>query len=396
MKSFDFLWIIAIILLSTKVLGLISQKVNMPQVVGALLAGLILGPSVMDIVEDTDFLEKIAELGVIILMFSAGLDTDLEELKKTGLASFIIATIGVIVPLVGGAFTYIYFFESNGDPNYILKAVFVGVILTATSVSITVETLREMGKLKGKIGTAILGAAIIDDILGIIVLTVISSFADPSANAVMVFVKIGLFFVFLLIIAIIAYKLFKFMEKMYGQKRRVAIYGFAFCLLMAYISERYFGVADITGAYFAGMILCNITETRDYLERKMSIMAYMIFSPMFFASIGIKTIVSGLTGKLIMFSLVLLIVAVLTKVIGCGIGALVCKFTKHEAFCVGIGMISRGEVALIVAQKGAQAGILSAELFPAAVIVVIVTTLITPVLLNLVMKDRSSKIVSST
>ncbi|MGN1008080.1 MAG: cation:proton antiporter, partial [Butyricicoccus sp.] len=170
MESYEFLLVIAIILLSTKLLGLLSERVHMPQVVGALAAGILLGPSALNFVGETDFLLKTSELGVIMLMFLAGLDTDLSELKKTGVASFVIALVGVIVPLAGGTLCYEMFFHDSGDPLDFLKAVFIGVVLTATSVSITVETLREMGKLKGKVGTAILGAAVIDDILGIIIL----------------------------------------------------------------------------------------------------------------------------------------------------------------------------------------------------------------------------------
>ena len=166
MESYSFLLIIAIILLSTKVLGLASGKISMPQVVGALVAGLILGPSVLGVVEETELLAALSEIGVIMLMFDAGLGTDLKELKTTGVASFVIAIIGVVVPLVGGMGLYMIYFPNNGDAMYMLEAVFIGVILTATSVSITVETLRELGKLQGKVGTAIMGAAVIDDILG--------------------------------------------------------------------------------------------------------------------------------------------------------------------------------------------------------------------------------------
>ena len=155
----------------------------MPQVVGALIAGVLVGPSVLNWVGETDFLVKAAELGVIILMFNAGMDTDLEELKKTGFASFIIAMIGVIVPLLGGMGCYLVFDNNPGDKMNMIKAAFIGVVLTATSVSITVETLREMGKLKSRVGTAILGAAVIDDILGIIVLTILSALTDPTLQS---------------------------------------------------------------------------------------------------------------------------------------------------------------------------------------------------------------------
>ena len=183
------------------------------------MAGILLGPSVLNFVGETDFLLKTSEIGVIMLMFLAGLDTDLGELKKTGVASFIIALIGVIVPLIGGTACYELFFRDAADSLDFLKAVFIGVVLTATSVSITVETLREMGKLKGKVGTAILGAAVIDDILGIIILTVISGFADSSVNPVMVFVRIGLFFVF---IAVVGSALFCLMWRKHFSASRIS------------------------------------------------------------------------------------------------------------------------------------------------------------------------------
>ncbi len=387
MQSYEFLLIIAVILLSTKVFGLISERVHMPQVVGALLAGVVLGPSVLGLVQETDFLLKTSEIGVIILMFMAGLDTDLEELKKTGVASFVIALIGVVVPLAAGTVLYLGFFPNAGDPLHLLKALFIGVVLTATSVSITVETLREMGKLKGKVGTAILGAAIIDDIMGIIVLTLVSGMTDPNVNPLSVIARIVAFFVLLVVVGLVMYRLFRAITREWSNHRRVAIYALSFCLIMAFVAEHYFGIADITGAYFAGLILCNLMEAREYINKKMNIVSYMIFSPIFFASIGIKTELHGMTANLLWFSLVLLVVAILTKIIGCGLGAKLMKFSWTDSLSIGLGMVSRGEVALIVAQKGAQAGLVDSHLFPPIVLMVIVTTLITPILLKLFMKD---------
>ena len=388
MESYEFLLVIAIILLSTKLLGLLSERVHMPQVVGALVAGILLGPSVLNFVGETDFLLKTSEIGVIMLMFLAGLDTDLGELKKTGVASFIIALIGVIVPLIGGTACYELFFRDAADSLDFLKAVFIGVVLTATSVSITVETLREMGKLKGKVGTAILGAAVIDDILGIIILIVISGFADSSVNPVMVFVRIGLFFVFIAVVGFICYRMFQKMDVIWAHHRRLAIVSIAFCFILSYVAEAFFGIADITGAYFAGLILCNIMELREYVAKKINIMNYMFFSPVFFASIGIKTVLNGMNAEIALFSLVLLAIAVLSKVAGCGLGAKVCGFNGHDSLSIGVGMISRGEVALIVAQKGAAVGLINTNMFPAIVLVVIVTTLVTPILLKVVMSDQ--------
>ena len=392
MESYDFLLFVAIILLSTKIFGLLSQKVNMPQVVGALLVGVLLGPSCLNILHETDFLTKSAEIGVIFLMFLAGLDTDFDGLKATGKSSVIIAFVGVLIPLGSGFLTYYLFFHGQRpDTMIFLESAFVGIVLTATSVSITVETLREMGKLKGKMGTSILGAAVIDDILGIIALTVITSFTVPGVDIMVVLLKILLLFVFIAVCGFFVFRLFRKLEIVYGTKRRVAIYAVAFCLLLSYISEVYFGVADITGAYFAGLILCNVTETKSYIASKINITSYMFFTPIFFASIGIKTVITGMSQELILFTLALLIVAILSKIVGCGLGAKICGFSNMDSLAIGVGMISRGEVALIVAQKGEQAGLISPTLFPAIVLVVIVTTLITPILLKAVVYMKEQK-----
>lgn len=388
MESFDFLLFLAIILISTKILGILSRKINMPQVVGALVAGVILGPSVLNLIQmksDGNFLSYMAEIGVILLMFLAGLETELTELKKNGVASLIVALCGVILPLVGGFATYALFFHVDvSDFQECMKAVFVGVVLTATSVSITVETLRELGHLKGKVGATILGAAIIDDVLGIIVLTIVTSMEDTSVNPATVLLKIALYFVVIAIIWFVLSRLKPFLESC-DRLRRTSIMSLAFCFLMAYISEKFFGIADITGAYFAGLMLCSM-KIEGYVNERISVPSYLIFSPVFFASIGMKTQLDGLTGKLILFSIILMVVAILTKILGCGLGAKICRYTSMESFQIGIGMISRGEVALIVAQKGYQAGMLSDDLFAPIVLVVIVTTLITPVLLGMVFK----------
>ena len=394
MESYEFLLFLAIILFSTKVCGLFSRKFNMPQVVGGLLAGIILGPSLLNLIsfEGTtgSYLEITAEIGVILLMFSAGLDTDLSELKENGVASFVTAAIGVIVPLLGGFLSYaLYFHTDFGDFKEVLKAVFVGVVLTATSVSITVETLRELGKLKGRVGTTILGAAVIDDVMGIIVLTVVTSIEDTSVNPMTVLLKIVLYFIVIAIIAFVMFKCKKLIEGP-GEKRRMTIFAIAFCFLLSYISEQFFGIADITGAYFAGLMLCNMKIGR-YIKARVEVPSYLIFSPVFFASIGIKTQLEGMNGKLIGFCFILLVVAILTKIVGCGLGAKICKYTNKEALQIGVGMVSRGEVALIVAQKGHACGMLDDVLFAPIVVVVIVTTLLTPILLKMVMKDDDSK-----
>lgn len=395
MESYDYLLSLAIILMTTKVLGLLTRKFEMPQVVGALLAGLLIGPAVFNIVKETSFIDQVSEMGVIVLMFSAGLETDIKELKESGRASFVIALIGVLVPLIGGYGVSCLFnrpdiIASDAAGSIFLQNMFIGVILTATSVSITVETLKEMGKLKTRAGNAILGAAIIDDILGIIALTVITSLADSSVNIVFVLLKIFAFFVFAGVLGMIFYFLYKKWTSSYKKDmRRFVIVAFAFCLFMAFCAERFFGVADITGAYIAGVVISN-TKSVKYIASRFDTLSYMLLSPIFFASIGLKVVLPQMTKAIILFAVVLVIVAVLTKVIGCGLGARACRYSGRESLQIGAGMISRGEVALIVANKGNSVGLMSSNFLGPVVIVVVVTTILAPVLLKIVFKSKTA------
>lgn len=387
--NYEFLLWIALILISTKVLGLLCKAVHLPEVVGALLAGVILGPSALGLMSmegDTGtLLTYVAEMGVIFLMFSAGLDTDLKELKANIGASFVTALIGVIVPLIGGMIGYaLYFGEDLSNYDQMLQSLFVGVVLTATSVSITVETLREMGRLSGKVGMTILGAAIIDDILSMVVLAVVSSMKDTSVKPTTVLIKIVLYFVLILILFMVTSRLEFAIEKN-DHKRRVAIFAIAFCFILAYVSEIGFGIADITGAYFAGVMLCQ-SKIRDYVDVKIHDVSTVFFSCIFFASVGLKVTLGGMTLKVWMFAVILTLIAIISKMVGCGLGAKICKFTWKESLQTGVGMISRGEVALIVAEKGRQVGLINEDLFAPIILVVIVTTLITPILLKVVFK----------
>ncbi|MCY6959221.1 cation:proton antiporter [Clostridium brassicae] len=381
-----FLMDLAIILLSTKVFGTISKKFGMPEVVGALIAGIVIGPAVLGIEHETEFITEIAKLGVIVLMFMAGTETDLKELKKCGKASFIIAVLGVLIPLIGG-FVVAGVFDGENifhiEKIQLLQDIFVGVILTATSVSITVQTLQEMGKFRTASGTAILGAAIIDDILGIIILAIITGISNPSVKIGIVILKILGFFITALILGYITHKILMFLINKYSVNSATGIICFSFCLIMAYISENYFGVADITGAYFAGIVV-GCTPALKYVEQKMQPLSIMLLSPVFFASIGIKTTISAINSSLMIFTILLLIVAVLTKFVGCGLGARMCGYSREESLQIGTGMISRGEVALIVANVGVPLGLMPSKLFTPIIIVVIVTTILTPILLKLV------------
>lgn len=396
--DYSYLLSLALILLSTKVLGLFTKKLKLPQVVGALLAGLLLGPAFLGVLKETEFITNISELGVIILMFAAGLETDIKELKKTGKASFVIALIGVIVPLLGGL-VVAYIFNADGDPalssSALLQNIFIGIILTATSVSITVETLKELGKLSTKAGNAILGAALIDDILGIIALTLVTSLADPSVNIAVVLLKIVAFFAFAIFVGFLFHYAFNKWTNSNQDLRRYIIISFVFCLLLSYTAEHFFGVADITGAYIAGLVISTSSRIK-YITNRFETLSYMLLSPVFFASIGLKIDSFALSGSMIAFTAVITIVAILTKIIGCGIGAKMCGFTTKESVQVGTGMISRGEVALIVANKGAAVGLMSTAYFAPIAIMVVITTIVTPILLKVVFRSKSGETAADT
>ncbi len=383
MESYVVLRDLAIIVIFAKLFGIIARKLKAPQVVGEIVAGLLIGPSVLGLVDLTPFLSQMAEIGVILLMFSAGLETNLHDLIKTGVKATLIACAGVFVPLVGGTILYMCFygFSAVGTTEF-FSAVFIGVILTATSVSITVQALREMGKLKGMIGTTILSAAIIDDVIGIIVLTVVIGLKDATTKAGVVVINTVLFFLFAIVVGFIIYKIFKLVDSRYPHTRRIPIMGLALCLAMAYVAEKHFGIADITGAYVAGIILCNIRDS-EYIAEKMDINSYMLFGPIFFASIGLKTDISDMNVSILLFAVAFVIVGLLCKIIGCGLVAKLCKFTWADSLKIGVGMMTRGEVALIVSQKGLNVGLLTPVYFTAVILLIIVSSISTPIILKL-------------
>ena len=384
---YKYLLDIALILLFTKFLGLVFQRLRMPQVAGSLIAGLLLGPAVLGLVVETPFLETTASLGVILLMFIAGMETDINELKSCGKASTIIAVAGVLLPLAGGYFVGTCFF-----PNALtIENIFLGIILTATSVSITVETLREMGKLRGPVGSAILGAAIIDDVLGIVALTIVTSFSSPDVKVGIVLLKIVLFFVFAIFAGLGFARFFRWWTSQSEENRtEYVILAFVFCLLFSFMAEYFFGVTDITGAFMAGLMISNTMSAKHslYMSASFEAVSFLYLAPVFFASIGLKVVLEDMTSHIILFAVVLTVAAVLSKLIGCGLGARVTGFDTKQSIQIGVGMVSRGEVALIVAAKGADLGLVSAGLFGPIIVVVVITTIITPILLKLAFQAR--------
>ncbi len=395
METYNVFLDLAIILFFAKVFGILARKCKAPQVVGQILAGLIVGPCVLGWVTQTDFITQMAEIGVIILMFEVGLETDLKELVKTGPIAFLIACAGVFVPLVMGAALYMGFYGTSpwGSENF-YKAVFMGTIMTATSVSITVAALQELGKLKSKVGTAIVSAAIIDDVIGIIVLTFVIGFKSPDSNPGMVILKTIAFFIMAIVGGFIVSKIFLVLDNRYPHTRRIPIASLAFCFLLSYLAEKVFGIADITGAYVAGIVLCNLSDN-SYIEQKVDVSSYMIFGPIFFAGIGLKTTFSAMNSTMIAFCICFVIVALLAKVLGCGLMSRLCRYNFSDSLKIGVGMMTRGEVALIVAQKGMAAGLLTADYFTAVILLILVSSFMTPIILKF-LYSRDDRLANKT
>lgn len=419
---------LALILLLSKLLQMECKKIKMPQVVGMLLAGIII--AFVDKIPGLNLLDDsaragikfLAEIGVVLIMFSAGLGTNLNSIKSSGVSAIVVTSLGVIVPmglgfLVAGLFNGFGGTITLEDGLTVSKTwsnLFYGVILTATSVSVTVATLKEMHRLNGKAGTIIISAAILDDIIGVIVLSVVLSLSGAgssgentlgslmcSNDVVAVFLNVLFFFIFTIAIGVGIHYLFKYLNKKKPHTRRLPIFGLAFCFFMAFASEKFFGVADITGAYFAGLALAGIghhinpirdvlaDDTSDYIERKSDVLSYMIFSPIFFANVGINADFSGLKATMIGFGCCYILAGLLGKVLGCGIGAKITGNHLKDSIRIGIGMMARAEVALICANKGIDAGLVDSGMSTFIVIMIIVSSFVTPLILKLTYKNEN-------
>ncbi len=373
-----FLLHIALILLFANIGGFISRKLKQPAVLGQILMGLILGPSILRMIESTAAIEHMAEIGVILLMFIAGLETDIEDLKASSKSSALIALGGVIAPLGFGIFAMALVRPEVS----INEGLFLGVILTATSVSITVQALRELGQLRTKQGIGILGAAIIDDVAGIIILTLVIGMISPTqgSSIYLVLGKIVVFFVFSIGLGVIFSKLLTKYSDLVTRENRVLTAALIFCFLLAFVAEE-LGVAAIIGAYFTGVVF-STTPHRNRVSHEIQRIAYALFTPIFFINIGLGVELKNISGVLGL-SVAIIIAAVLGKIIGCGVGAKLSRFSNRQALQISIGMIPRAEVALIVTNLGLKLGIIGQEIFTSIILTVLVSTIITPPLLKL-------------
>lgn len=381
----QFLLLLALIITAAKAGGWLSLRLGQPAVLGEILAGVLLGPSLLDVLAWPAFpralgpvVGQLANVGVVFLMFIAGLETDLARMRQVGRAAGIAGTAGVFVPLLLGAAVALPF----GYP--LREALFIGVVLTATSVSITVQTLIELGRLESKEGVTLLAAAVIDDVIAIVVLSVfvaLSGTGGGLAGVGLVAARMALFF-----LLAVAGGLWAARRALPRAARLPVAEGLlaavtVLTLVLAWLAEALGQVAAITGAYIAG-VLVAAAGFRDEVEHRLRAFTYAILVPVFFVSIGLQTNARLLAAGDIPFALLVVLAAVAGKILGCGAGALAAGFTPQESLRVGVGMVSRGEVGLIIAGIGLQSGLLTEAGFAVMVIMVMATTLITPILLR--------------
>ncbi|MCL1998557.1 MAG: cation:proton antiporter [Turicibacter sp.] len=379
-----FLWV-ALILISTKFMSLLFKRVHMPQMVGALLAGILLGPAVLGWASPNEAISVLAEFGVILLLFTAGMETDLKELKNSVKSSFFISIVGAATAIGAG------FAVSAAFGMSALESFFIGVAIAATSTTITVEALHEMGKLKSKTGSIAIGASIFDDIMIIVLLAVLAGLGTDgetisALSIATIFARIVAFFIFAILTGYVINKIFNWMYSRIGEKGRFSIFAIAYCFLMAYLAEM-FGLANITGAYIAGIAFCT-TRNVESLETNTHTLSYMLFTPIFLANIGLNTSFEAMNANIVIFTVALVAVTILSKIVGCGLVAKLSKYSTRESLQIGIGMIARGEVSLVVINKGIALGLMSALVFPSVIVVVFVSVMVMPILLKLSFKGE--------
>ncbi|NGP57347.1 cation:proton antiporter [Paenibacillus thiaminolyticus] len=379
----EFILYLALILLCTKVAGDISVRLGQPAVLGKLIVGILIGPAVLGWIEKDSFITHVSEIGVLLLMFIAGLETDVEQLRKNWKSAFAVAVGGIILPFIGGYGAAIAF---GFSPTY---ALFFGVIFCATSVSISVQVLKEMNKLNSREGTTILGAAVVDDVLVVILLAFIMSIVGQGGdvNLGLLVGKKLLFFAITFVAGwLVVPRVMKWLAPLKVTEAVISA-ALIICFAFAYFAE-WMQMAGIIGAFAAG-IAVSLTPYKHDVEHKVEPIAYSIFVPVFFVSIGLNVSFDGIGSNLGMLA-VITIMAIVTKLAGGWLGARVTGFDSRSSLAIGAGMISRGEVALIIAATGLQSGLLQPEYFTEIIIMVIITTLVTPPMLKMMFNKKDN------
>lgn len=380
-----FIFQIVIVLLATKIAGHFSVRLGQPSVLGKILIGILIGPAMLGWVTDNEIMKTFSEIGVILLMFLAGLETDLDELNANMKGAVYVALGGIILPIAMSYPLALAFGLTQG------QAIFIGLTLAATSVSISVQTLSEIGWLKSREGSVLLGAAVLDDIIVVVLLAVAMSFLLGDDVSIPTLIG-GKVFFFILLFVVAKWVIPPFLKAFARLKITEAVLsgGLIACFSLAYIGEHYFGIAAIIGAFFMGIAIGR-TEFKETIEHKVEPLAGGIFVPFFFVSIGLSVTFDGITEN-IWFLVIFSFVAILSKLIGSGLGAKMAGFNWRSSAGIGSGMISRGEVALILAAMGLSSGLLPAEDYTPMVIVIIVTTLVTPPMLKGIFGSRNQQL----
>lgn len=380
--KFMFILQIVLVLFATKLAGHLAARIGQPSVLGKIIVGIILGPALLGWVHDTELLTVFSQIGVLLLMFLAGLETDLQEMNRNKKAAIYVALGGILLPIILGYAGSQYYGLSAGE------SIFIGLLLSATSVSISVQALRELGWLNSKEGSTLLGAAVLDDIVVVILIAIaMSFFAGSDTNIGLLIGKKVLFFAILIVLAKWFIPHFIRIFKKFRVTESILSAGLIICFGLSYFAE-FLGIAGIIGAFFAGIAIAQ-TEYKEEIEHKVEPIAYGIFVPFFFVSIGLAVSFDGI-GDQIGFIIVFSIIAVVSKFVGSGIGAKLAGFNTKSSMGVGAGMVSRGEVALILAAMGLEGGLLPGNYYTSIIIVIIVTTIVTPPLLKAIFGKRTA------
>lgn len=376
----EFIGSLCLILISTAIGGHFSARLNLPAVIGELLVGILLGPALLNWLQPNDFIHFFSEIGVVILMFIAGLESDLSLLRRFIRPSTYVAVVGMLFPILIAYLTGLYFHFSQ------LESIFLGVTFAATSVSISVVVLQEMKQLDSHEGTTILGAAVVDDVLAVIVLSILISFSGGQVNSsgnkqnlvLSLLLQIG-YFVLLFVLGrwVIPYVM-HFSSKLLVPASETLI-SLVLCLGLADLAD-ITGLSTLIGAFFAGLAIGQ-TDYKVLIDRNIEPIGYAVFIPVFFVSIGLNMTFTGIINDFWLF-FVLSIGGILSKLLGAGLGAKLAHFSWPSSFMIGAGMVSRGEMALIIAQLGLQSHLLSIDRYSAVIGAIIITKLIAPFLLR--------------
>ncbi|RKX87303.1 MAG: cation:proton antiporter [Spirochaetes bacterium] len=374
-----FLLHLAVILILSKYVAAISIKFKMPPVLGMIVAGILIGPSALDIVKTDVVIQWLAKLGVILLLFTAGLDTDIVQMKSQGKASLLTAFGGVVLPFALGFFTSKFF----GLDTF--SSILIGTVLMATSVSVTVMTLIDLKQLHSSEGTTVLGAAIIDDIVGILMLTFVFGLHGGDNNIILSISKIIGYFIVSFLIGFFLFKpIIRFTKKLNVESGVVTI-ALALCFLFAWAAEKS-GMAEITGAYIAGLFIGQ-TRFKRTVSEGIETIGQSFFVAIFFINIGLETHLENITGNP-GFIILIILFAITGKILGGGLGARIGGFSLEQSTRIGIGMVPRGEVALIISAMALTRGIFTQTEYSTTVLIVIISALLTPPLLKLAFREK--------